>query len=91
MSKAYPSNLSHAQYEFLSEMIPEPKPGGRKREADMLSVLNAIFYVLVEGVRWRSLPGDFPAWQTVYRHKVILGNGHFALVLGLGGKLLTLR
>ncbi|MEH1824403.1 MAG: MFS transporter [Nostoc sp.] len=27
MSKAYPSNLTRVQYEFLSEMIPEPKPG----------------------------------------------------------------
>jgi transposase len=23
-------------------------------------------YVLVEGVRWRSLPNDFPAWASVY-------------------------
>jgi transposase len=61
MSKAYPSNLTHAQYEVLSDMIPEPKPGGRKREVDMWEVLNAIFYILVEGVRWRALPGDFPA------------------------------
>jgi transposase len=77
MSKAYPSNLTLAQYEFLSDMIPEPKPGGRKREVDMLKVLNAIFYVLVEGVRWRclatsrsasTLPGDFPVWQTVYSY-----------------------
>nr|ADO19046.1 transposase, IS4 family protein [Nostoc flagelliforme str. Sunitezuoqi] len=68
MSKAYPSNLTRAQYEFLSEMIPEPKPGGRKRSVDMWSVLNGIFYVLVEGVRWRSLPGDFPTWQTVYTY-----------------------
>lgn len=68
MSKAYPSNLTRAQYEFLSEMIPEPKSGGRKREVDMWEVLNAIFYVLVEGVRWRALPGDFPVWQTVYTY-----------------------
>jgi transposase len=68
MSKAYPSNLTHAQYEFLSDMIPEPKPGGRKREVDMWEVLNAIFYVLIEGVRWRALPGDFPVWQTVYTY-----------------------
>lgn len=68
MSKAYPSNLSRAQYEFLSELIPEPKPGGRPREVDMWAVLNAIFYILVEGVRWRALPGDFPAWQTVYTY-----------------------
>lgn len=68
MSKAYPSDLTRAQYEFLSDMIPEPKPGGRKREVDMWSVLNAIFYVLLEGVRWRALPGDFPNWQTVYTY-----------------------
>jgi len=49
-------------------MIPKAKPGGRPREVDMWEILNAIFYVLVEGVRWRSLPGDFPAWQTVYTY-----------------------
>ncbi|MEH2249327.1 IS5 family transposase [Nostoc sp.] len=68
MSKAYPSNLTRAQYEFLSDLIPEAKLGGRKREVDMRSVVNAIFYILLEGVRWRSLPGDFPAWQTVYTY-----------------------
>jgi len=68
MSKAYPSNLTHAQYEFLSDMIPEPKSGGCPREVEMREVLNAIFYVLVEGVRWRGLPGDFPLWQTVYTY-----------------------
>ncbi|MFH7029025.1 MAG: IS5 family transposase [Heteroscytonema crispum UTEX LB 1556] len=68
MSKAYPSNLTHAQYQFLSEMIPEAKKGGRKREVDIWYVINAIFYILVEGVRWRALPGDFPAWQTVYTY-----------------------
>ena len=68
MSKAYPSNLTRAQYEFLSDMVPEPLPGGRPREVDMWEILNAIFYVLCEGVRWRALPGDFPAWQTVYTY-----------------------
>ena len=24
--------------------------------------------VLVEGCRWRAVPGDFPAWQTVYTY-----------------------
>ncbi len=24
--------------------------------------------VLYEGVQWRALPGDFPAWQTVYTY-----------------------
>lgn len=68
MSKAYPSNLTRDQYEFLSELIPPAKPGGRPREVDMWEVLNAIFYVLLEGCRWRALPSDFPAWQTVYTY-----------------------
>jgi transposase len=68
MSKAYPSNLTRDQYEFLSDLLPEAKSGGRPRSVDLWEVLNAIFYVLVEGVRWRSLPGDFPAWQTVYTY-----------------------
>lgn len=68
MSKAYPSNLTRDQYELLSDLIPEAKSGGRPRRVDMWEVLNAIFYILVEGVRWRALPGDFPAWQTVYTY-----------------------
>lgn len=68
MSKAYPSNLTRAQYELLSDMMPEPKAGGRPREVEMWEILNAIFYVLVEGVRWRALPGEIPAWQTVYTY-----------------------
>ena len=36
MSKAYPSNLTRAQYEFLSDLLPAPKPGNRSREVDLL-------------------------------------------------------
>jgi putative transposase len=68
MSKAYPSNLTLDQYEMLSDLIPEPKAGGRPRTVDLWEVLNGIFYILVEGVRWRALPGDFPPWQTVYTY-----------------------
>lgn len=59
MGKSYPSNLTRAQYEVLSELLPAAKPGGRPRSVDLWEMLNAI--LLVEGWRWRSLPGDFPA------------------------------
>jgi len=59
MSKAYPSNLTRLEYEFLSDLIPEPKLGGRPRTVEIWAILNAIFYVLVEGCRWRSLPEIF--------------------------------
>jgi transposase len=68
MSKAYPSNLTYAQFEYLNDFLPTAKPGGRPRSVDLWEVLNAIFYVLVEGCSWRALPADFPAWQTVYSY-----------------------
>ena len=35
---------------------------------EIWDILNAIFYVLCEGCRWRSLPHEFPNWQTVYTY-----------------------
>lgn len=66
MSKVYASNLSRDQFEMLNDFIPAAKSGGRPRSVDMWAVLNAMYYVLVEGIRWRALPGDMPPWQTVY-------------------------
>ena len=68
MSKAYPSNLSQAQYELIKPLIPPAKPGGRPREVDMWAVLNGILYVVVQGVKWRDIPGDLLPWSTVYTY-----------------------
>lgn len=43
MSKAYRSNLTRVQYEFLSHMIAEPKRGGRPGEVDMWEVREGNF------------------------------------------------
>lgn len=66
--KRYSSDLSPLQEELIKDYIPPAKPGGRPREVDMIEVLNAIFYVLVNGVPWRNLPGEFPPWGTVYHY-----------------------
>ncbi|MBE9108177.1 IS5 family transposase [Nodosilinea sp. LEGE 07298] len=68
MSKDYPSNLTRDQYELLSDLLPAAKPGGRPRSVDLWEILNAIMYLLVEGVQWRALPGDLPPWSTVYTY-----------------------
>ena len=68
MSKAYPSNLTRDQFELLNDLIPEAKPGGRPREVEIWDILNALFYLVCEGCRWRALPGDFPPWSTVYTY-----------------------
>jgi transposase len=68
MSKAYSSNLTQAQFELLAPLFPAAKPGGRPRSVCLWDVLNAILYVVVQGCKWRDLPADFPAWQTVYTY-----------------------
>lgn len=68
MGKEYPSNLTRDQLDLLSDLLPPAKTGGRPRTVDVYAVINAILYVLVEGIRWRALPGDFPPWQTVYTY-----------------------
>ncbi len=64
--KAYPGDLTEAQAELLLPLIPPGKEGGRPRSVDILSVINAIFYVLCTGCAWRWLPHDYPPPGTVY-------------------------
>jgi len=34
----------------------------------MREVINAILYVLRNGIVWRALPHDFPPWKTVFHY-----------------------
>lgn len=68
MTKAYSSNLTRDQFELLESLIPPAKPGGRPRTVDMWAVLNAILYVVVQGCKWRDIPGDLPPWSTAYTY-----------------------
>lgn len=63
---AYPSDLTDVEWELIKKEVPKERRGGRHRSVDIRSILNAIFYVLDNGTKWRSLPHDYPAWQTVY-------------------------
>ena len=64
--RRYDTDLTDAQWEVLSLLIPEARSGGRPRKAASRELVNAILYFLRAGVAWRLLPHDFPPWQTVY-------------------------
>ncbi len=64
--KAYPSDVSDAEWAILSEYIPAPKSGGRPATHSRREIVNGIRYVLRNGGGWRSLPHDFPPYTTVY-------------------------
>jgi len=74
--KRYTSDLSDQEWERIEPLLPPDKSVGRSREVDLRDVLDGIFYRADNGVKWRNLPLDFPAWQTVY--------GYFRLWVKLG-------
>jgi putative transposase len=64
--RAYPSDLSDAEWALLAPLLPPPAPRGRPRKWPERVVADAVFYVLRSGCAWRMLPREFPPWPTVY-------------------------
>lgn len=64
--KAYPSDLTDAEWALLEPLLPKAKSGGRPAERSKREIVNGIAYVLRSGCSWRMLPHDFPPWSTVY-------------------------
>jgi putative transposase len=62
----YPTDLTDAEWDLIKDLIPPSKPGGRHRKLDMRAVVNAIFYVVDGGIKWRMLPHEYPKWPSVY-------------------------
>jgi transposase len=72
----YDSDLRDEEWQRIAPLLPSQKPVGKLREVSLREVLNAIFYRADNGTKWRNLPHDFPAWQTVY--------GYYRLWVRLG-------
>jgi putative transposase len=64
--RAYPTDLSDAEWAVLGPLVPAPKEGGRPAEHQRREICNGIRYMLRSGGAWRLLPHDLPPWQTVY-------------------------
>ena len=66
--KAYPSDLTDAQWVILAPLIPAPRTtdGGRPRELDMREVLNTLLYLNRSGCQWEMLPHDLLPESSVY-------------------------
>jgi putative transposase len=58
--RRYPTDLTDAEWDRLTPLLPPPEPRGRPREHSAREILDAIFYVVRGGCAWRLLPHDFP-------------------------------
>ena len=66
--RAYPTDLTDAEWRVLEPLIPPAKPGGRPRSVEIREIVNALRYLLRSGGAWRLLPHEFPPWPTVYAY-----------------------
>ena len=71
-SRRYPSDTTDAQWALIEPLLPAPGwlagRGGRRAKHCRREIVDAILYVVDNGIKWRALPADFPPWSTVYNH-----------------------
>lgn len=72
--KAYPSDLTDAQWHLIQPCLPSPHPmgmKGRPNDYSFREIVNAIVYLARTGCQWRYLPHDFPPYTLVshYYHQ----------------------
>ena len=71
-ARRYPSDTTDAQWALIDPLLPDPawlgEQGGRPEEHCRRAIVDAIFYLVDNGTKWRALPADFPPWSTVYNY-----------------------
>jgi transposase len=68
--RRYPSDTTDTQWALIDPLLPDPAwltgQGGRPEAHCRRQIVDAIFYLVDNGIKWRALPVDFPPWSTVY-------------------------
>jgi transposase len=66
--KRYSSDLTDQEWDVISDIVPQPKSGGRPAKYLRREVVNAILYVVRAGCAWRLMPHDLPSWRVAYHY-----------------------
>ena len=70
--RRYPSDTTDAQWTLIDALLPDPAwlagQGGRREVHCRRTIVDAIFYLVDNGIKWRAMPADFPPWSTVYNY-----------------------
>ncbi|WP_326847277.1 IS5 family transposase [Streptomyces kaniharaensis] len=70
-TRRYSSDLTDAEWHLVRPLLPVPAwlngKGGRPEGFCHRQMIDGVRYLVAEGVRWASLPTDFPKRRAVYR------------------------
>ncbi|WP_255951715.1 IS5 family transposase [Streptomyces odontomachi] len=68
--RRYPTDLTDAQWAAVRPLLPVPGwmqgRGGRPEAYCHRAMLDAVGYLVDNGIKWRAMPVDFPPWDRVY-------------------------
>lgn len=66
----YPSDMTDAEWAVVRPLLPVPGwmrgRGGQPEAYCHRAILDAIRYMVDNGIKWRAMPADFPPWDRVY-------------------------
>ncbi len=65
--KAYPSDVSDTEWEFLAPYLTLMREDAPQREHALRDLFDGLRYVVKTGCQWRMVPHDFPPWGAVYQ------------------------
>ena len=61
--RRYPSDTTDAQWAVIDPLLPDPSwlagKGGRREVHCRRVIVDAIFYLVDNGIKWRAMPADF--------------------------------
>ncbi|WP_307168284.1 IS5 family transposase [Streptomyces sp. B3I7] len=68
--RRYPTDMTDAEWSQARPLLPVPGwmrgRGGRPEAYCHRAMLDAIRYLVDNGIKWRAMPVDFPPWDRVY-------------------------
>lgn len=68
--RRYPTDMTDAEWAAARPLMPVPAwmqgRGGRPEGFCHRTMLDAIRYLVDNGIKWRAMPVDFPPWDRVY-------------------------
>lgn len=68
--RRYLSDMTDAEWAEVRPLLPVPAwlegRGGKPEGYCHRQIVDAIRYLVDNGIKWRSMPADFPAWDRVY-------------------------
>lgn len=65
-ARRYPSDLRDEEWVLLAALLPGGAVRGRPPSWCRRIILDAIFYLVDNGIKWRAMPVDFPPRSTVF-------------------------